>query len=197
VQASTITGETGGSPMQVAADTRQNGDNRGRYNATGINNTNEDDGMQSYNVKMGYIEVRFMTVNSKGFNFARALKHFLAAVRAQEDEFTILPLAGIGNNLCIGADIPNYKSGIDQYFRHDVKFNNINGKIRIHASQEIGQLKGGRSKFRVYLKHQRVNINKAQLGEEDGITLGWTLKAHPAFCYRDDMKEALYNMMDE
>jgi hypothetical protein len=45
VQSGTITGETGGSPMQVAAETRKNGDNRGRYNATGINATNEDDGM--------------------------------------------------------------------------------------------------------------------------------------------------------
>jgi hypothetical protein len=44
-QAGTITGETGGNPMQVAAETRENGDNRGRYNATRINNTNKDDGM--------------------------------------------------------------------------------------------------------------------------------------------------------
>jgi hypothetical protein len=44
---------------------------------------------------------------------------------------------------------------------------------------------------------QRVYINKGQLGEEDGITLGWTLKAHTSFCYRDDTKEALYKMMVE
>jgi hypothetical protein len=80
--------------MQVAAETRENRDNCGRSNATGINNTNEDDdGMQSYNVKTGYIEVRFMTGNSKGFNVARALKQFLAATREQDNEFTILPLA--------------------------------------------------------------------------------------------------------
>jgi hypothetical protein len=42
-----------------------------------------------------------------------------------------------------------------------------------------------------------VYINKAQLGEEDGITFGWAWKAHPAFCYRDDMKEPLYNIMGE
>jgi hypothetical protein len=47
--------ETGGSPMQVAAEMRDNGKNRGRSNATGINNTNEDDGMQSYNAKTGDI----------------------------------------------------------------------------------------------------------------------------------------------
>jgi hypothetical protein len=42
-----------------------------------------------------------------------------------------------------------------------------------------------------------VYINKAQLGEEEGITLGWILKSHPAFCFRDDMKDALCNMMGE
>jgi hypothetical protein len=89
------------------------------------------------------------------------------------------------------------KVGIEQYFRHDVKFNNINGKLRICTSQGLGQLKRGRSKFCVYLEQQRVYINKAQLGEEDGITLGWALKAHPAFCYRDDTKEALYEMMGD
>jgi hypothetical protein len=52
-----------------------------------------------------------MTGNSKGFNVAWALKQFLAAARAQDDEFMILPLAGIGNNICIGADVPNSKAG--------------------------------------------------------------------------------------
>jgi hypothetical protein len=78
-----------------------------------------------------------------------------------------------------------------------VKFNNVNGKLRIRATKDIGQLQRGRSKFRVYLENQRVYINKAQLGEEEGITLGWILKAHPAFCFRDDMKDALCNMMGE
>jgi hypothetical protein len=55
VQVGTVTGETGGSLMQVAAEMRENGNNRGRSNATGTNNTNEDDELQSYNAKMGYI----------------------------------------------------------------------------------------------------------------------------------------------
>jgi hypothetical protein len=36
VHAGMITGANGGSPIQVAAETRENGDNRGRSNATGI-----------------------------------------------------------------------------------------------------------------------------------------------------------------
>jgi hypothetical protein len=111
--------------------------------------------------------------------------------------FCLWPLAGIGNNLCIGADVPNSKDGIEQYFRHDVKFNNIKSKLRFRTLHDIGQLKRGRSIFCVYLANQRVYISKAQPGKEDGITLGWTLKAHPDFCYRDDMKKALYNMMGE
>jgi hypothetical protein len=78
-----------------------------------------------------------------------------------------------------------------------VKVTNVNGKLRIRATKDIGKLKRGRSKFRVYLEIQRVYINKAQLGEEEGITLGWILKAHPEFCFRDDMKYALCNMMGE
>jgi hypothetical protein len=66
------------------------------------------------------------------------------------------------------------KDGIEQYFRHDVKFNNINGKLRTRTLQGIGELKRGRSKSRVYLKNQQVYINKAHLGNEDGIALGWT-----------------------
>jgi hypothetical protein len=192
-----ITGENGGSPMQVAAVTRENGDNSGRSNGTGIDDTSKDDGMQSYHTKTGYVEVRFMTGNSKGFNVARALKQFLAEAREQDEELTILPLAGIGNNLCIGADIQNSKTGIEQYFRHRVKFNNTNGKLRIRTSQGLGQIKSGRSKFGVYLEQKRVYIDKAQLGEEDSTTLGWTLKSHPAFFYRDDMKEALYKIMGD
>jgi hypothetical protein len=133
--------------MQFAAVTRENGYNHGRSNSTVIDNTSKYDGIQSYHAKTGYTEVRFMTGNIKGFNVARAFKQFLAAAREQDDDIKVLPSAGIENNLCIGADIPNSQTGIEQYFRHDVKFNNINGKLRIRTSQGLGQLKSGRSKF--------------------------------------------------
>jgi hypothetical protein len=46
--------------------------------------------MQRYNAKTGYIEVHFMTGNSKsnGSNVALALKQFMAAAREQDDKFT-------------------------------------------------------------------------------------------------------------
>jgi hypothetical protein len=197
VQAQTNSGENGSSPMQVEAMTLDNGENSDRTNATVTNDANAADGMNTYNAKTGFIEVRFMTGTSKGFNVARALKQFLAAAREQDNEFTILPLSGIGNNLCISAGVPNTKVGIEQYFRHEVKFNKVNGKLRIRVSKDIGKLKIGKSKFRVYLENQRVYINKVQLGEEEDITLGWILKAHPEFCFRDDVNDALCNMIGE
>jgi hypothetical protein len=33
------------------------------------------------------------------------------------------------------------------------------------------------------------------LGEEEGLSLGWIFKAHPAFGFRDDIKERLIAMM--
>jgi hypothetical protein len=197
VQEGANSGENGGSRMQVEAMTIENGENSCRTNATVTKDANAADVMKTYNSKTGFIEVRFKTGESKGFNAARALKQFLVAVSEQDNEFTILPLSGIGNNLCISADVPNTKDGIKQYFRHEVKFNNFNGKLRIRVSKDIMQLKRGRSKFRVHLENQRVYINKAQLGEEEGIMLGWILKAHPAFYFRGGMKEAVYNIMGE
>jgi hypothetical protein len=99
VRAGTNSGENGGSPMRVEAMMPENEENSGRTNATVTNDTNEADGMKTYNTKTGFIEVRFTTGNIKGFNVASVLKQFLAAVREQDDEFTILPLSGIGNNL--------------------------------------------------------------------------------------------------
>jgi hypothetical protein len=135
------------------------------------NDANEADGMKTFNAKTGLIKLIFMMGNSKGFNVARALKQFLSAAREQDDKFMILPLSGIGNNLCISADVPDTKDGIEPYFLEEVKFKNGNGKLRIRALRDMGQLKRGRSKFRLYLENQRVYISKAQLGEEEGITL--------------------------
>jgi hypothetical protein len=144
VQAGTNSGENGSSPMQVEAMMLENGENSDRTNVTVTNDAHAEDGMKTYNAQTGFIEVRFMMGNSKGFNVARSLKKFLAPAREQDDEFTIIPLSGIGNNLCISADVPNTKVGIEQYFRHEVKFNNVNGRPRIGAPKDIGQLKRGR-----------------------------------------------------
>jgi hypothetical protein len=45
-QEGTVTGETDGTPVQVAVKTHEYGNNQGRTNATSTNNRNKDDGMQ-------------------------------------------------------------------------------------------------------------------------------------------------------
>jgi hypothetical protein len=39
----------------------------------------------------------------------------IVAARATDEEFTLMPLIGIGNNLCYVADITNSKEGIEGY----------------------------------------------------------------------------------
>jgi hypothetical protein len=51
--------------MQVKAMTLKNGENSDRTNVTVTNDDNAVDGMKTYNAKTGFIEVRFMTGNSK------------------------------------------------------------------------------------------------------------------------------------
>jgi hypothetical protein len=108
-----------------------------------------------------------------------------------------MPLSGIGNNLCDAADISNSKEGIEGYYRHAIKFNNVNGSMRIRTSLDIDKLKRPGTSFRQYLDDKRVNINKAQIGKEEGLSLGWIHKAHPAFAFRYGMKEHLHAMMNK
>jgi hypothetical protein len=72
----------------------------------------DNDGMSSYKVKTGVIEVRFMKSGDAGFNVARSLKEFIAAARESDNEFSIIPLSKEGNNICRAADVPNTKDGI-------------------------------------------------------------------------------------
>jgi hypothetical protein len=69
--------------------------------------------------------------------------------------------------------------------------------MRIRTSIDIGRLKQAGSAFRMYLQSKIVYINKAQLGIEEGVTLGWLNQAHPAFCYREDIKARLKELMGE
>jgi hypothetical protein len=141
----------------------------------------DNDGMSSYKVKTGVIEVRFMKSGDAGFNVARSLKEFIATARESDKEFSILPLGKEGNNICRAADVPNTKDGIGKYYRHVIKFNNSNGSMRIRTSMDIGKLKQAGSAFWMYLQSKIVYINKAQLGIEEEVTLGWLHQAHPAF----------------
>jgi hypothetical protein len=63
----------------------RNGDRFGPDAARGPNmttNSTPADGMEHYRINVGYIDVRFMCGNGKGFNIARGIKQFIAAARA-------------------------------------------------------------------------------------------------------------------
>jgi hypothetical protein len=176
----------------VAGWTKVNG-KRHVQSATPIN---KEEGMEYYySVNVGFIDVRFMCGNGKGFNVARGIKQFISADRAIDKDFCLLPLEGQDNNLCIPSDIPNSKESIQKYFRHRVSVNNIAGSIKIQTKFSISQLKHPSSTFRQYLNKERVHINSAQLGVKEGGTMGWCWKSHPAFGYRDEMKSCLKLMM--
>jgi hypothetical protein len=119
------------------------------------------------------------------------------AARATDEEFTLMPLSGIGNNLCYVADILNSKEVIEGYYRHEIKYNNVNGTMRICTSLDTGKLKRPETSFCRFLDDKRVYINRAQLGTEGGLSLGWIHKVHPAFAFRDGMKEQLQAMMNK
>jgi hypothetical protein len=154
----------------------------------------KEDGMASYAVKIGVIEVRFMTATGKGCNMARSINEFLVAARATNEEFTLMSSSGIGNNMYFAADVSNTKDGIEGYYRHVVKFNNIKGTMRIRISLNIRKLKRPGIALCLYIYTKCVYINKNQLGTEEGFSLGWIHKAHPAFAFCDDMKDQLQSM---
>jgi hypothetical protein len=109
--------------------------------------------------------------------------------------YGVLPLRGQDNNLCIPADVPKLKEGIQKYFRHRVVVNNIAGSIKIQTKFSISQLKHPSSSLQQYLNQERYHINSAQLGVEEGVTMGWCWKSHPAFGHPDEMKSRLKLMM--
>jgi hypothetical protein len=151
--------------------------------------------MEHYSVNIGSIDVRLVCGNGKGFNVARGIKQFITAARAIGKDFCLIPLGGQYNNICIPADVSNSREGIQKYFRHRVPVNNIAGSIKIQTKFSISQLKHPSSFFRQYLNKERVHINSVQLRVEEGVTMGWCWKSHPAFGYRDEMKSRLKLMI--
>jgi hypothetical protein len=151
--------------------------------------------MSSYTCKTGFINVRFICGSGRGFNIAGALKEFVNAVRRQDAEISILPLHGSGNNICNVIDLPGSREGIERYYQHEVKANNVNEKMRIRSSMALGALKKRNTPFCNHLDDNNLYIKNAQLGEEEGLSLGWIFKAHPAFGFCDDINERLIAMM--
>jgi hypothetical protein len=56
-------------------------------------------------------------------------------------------------------------------------------------------MKQATASFKHYLLKDRVYINNAQLGAEEAVVLGWIPGSHPAFSFRDSMREAIKEQM--
>jgi hypothetical protein len=89
--------------------------------------------------------------------------------RATNEEFTLMPLGGIGNNLCYAADIPSSKEEIEGYYRHAIKFNNINGTMRIRTSLDIGKLKRLGTSFNRYLNGKKVLYSQGTARDQGSL----------------------------
>jgi hypothetical protein len=107
-----------------------------------------------------------------------------------------MPLEGEGGD-CINQpeDWPNTKEGIDSFYRHWSRPNNVSGKMKIVTKLSLVQLKLTSGTFLTYLRRRGVHMNYAQLGFFGTVTLGWATGAHPSFSYRDKMKERLGKLM--
>jgi hypothetical protein len=150
-------------------------------------------------LQKGYLDVRFIfgksTSASAMFNLARSLKSFIIAGRQFDENFCLLPLYGNGNPISKPQDVPNSKDAITVYYRHRLAGNNVTGKMKIQSTSTIAQMKHATSTFKEYLMKYRVHINNAQLGPEEAVVLGWIPGSHPAFSFRDNMREATKNQM--
>jgi hypothetical protein len=67
--------------------------------------------------------------------------------------------------------------------------------MRIQSSSTIAQMKHATSSLKQYLLKDPVHINNAQLGPEEAVVLGWIPRSHPAFSFRDSMREAIKEHM--
>jgi hypothetical protein len=111
----------------------------------------------------------------------KALTDFISAARKQDAGLSIFIFHVEGNINCSAIYTPDNSEGIERYYKYEVKAKNVNGKLRIMTSIVIGAMKKKNPRFSNYLDGNRVYINNAQLGDEDGPPLGWISKAHPAF----------------
>jgi hypothetical protein len=157
------------------------------------------DQIDSLCLQKGYLDVRFMfgksTLASATFNLARSLKSFIIAGRQFDENFCLIPLYGDGNLISKPQDVPNSKDAIKVYYRHRLAGNKVTGKMKIQSTSTIAQMKHATSTFKEYLMKDRVHIDNAQLGPEEAVVLGWIPGSHPAFSFRDNMREAINNQM--
>jgi hypothetical protein len=176
---------------------------RGGEHACGGGRPTKDDNQHAGGVRSstnsGTIEVRFMIdVNRRrDFNLCMRLREFITQARVMDPTFSILPLGENGGETITKPDEwPNTKEGIDKYYSHWSRSNNVAGKMKIVTALSMMQLKNQSGSFLTYLKRKGVHINYAQLGMVETVTLGWIGQAHPSFGCRDETKHRIRKLME-
>jgi hypothetical protein len=162
-----------------------------RVQAKHKNGSDQDDGGFMAKVHSGTVEVRFMIDQGKctSFNVCLRLREFIAEAQHMDTSFRIIQLKGDeGECISSAEDWPNNKDGIDNFYRHRIRANNVSGKMRIVTKLSLAQLKTHTGTFITYLRRKGVHINYAQLVFFDTVTLGWMAGAHPSYSYRDEIK---------
>jgi hypothetical protein len=135
------------------------------------------------------VEVRFMIDQRKRtfFNLCILLREFIAEAQAMDTSFCIVQLEGDEGECISYAEYwPNNKDGIDKFYRHQSRANNVSGKMRIVTKLSLAQLKTHTGTFITYLCRKGVHINYAQLGIFNTVTLGWVAR---------DMKDRMVKLM--
>jgi hypothetical protein len=149
-------------------------------------------------VNSGTIDVRFMIdpKRRRNFNLCLRLREFMVEARVMDPTFSILPL-GVngGEKITTPEEWPNSKEGIDKYYSHWSRMNNVAVKMKIITVLSMMQLKNQSGIFLTYLKRKGAHINYAQLGMSDTVTLVWIGQAHPSLGCRDEIKERITKMM--
>jgi hypothetical protein len=139
--------EKGEKPDQQNKHSRQSNDeNKEDWIPVGSNNKQNKrkddmakDGMTSYHIKTGVIEVRFMKIGDKGFNIAKSLKEFIAAARESDKEFSIMPINNEGDNLCRETKCTEH---LGRHRKISQARYQVQQHQRLHADQDInGHLK--------------------------------------------------------
>jgi hypothetical protein len=169
-----------------------------REQAKRKNSSDQDNGGFMAKFHSGTVQVRFMIDQEKrtSFNLCLRLREFIAEAQNMDTSFCIIHLEGDeGECISSAEDWPNNKDGIDKFYRHQSRANNVSGKMRIVTKLSLAQLNTHTGTFITYLRRKGVHINYAQLGIFDTITLGWVAGAHPSYSYRDEMKERMENLM--
>jgi hypothetical protein len=186
-------------PRQQTAGARSNEKKSARdmmTRKTTEDNQGGDNQRDNLCLQKGYLDVRFMFATkspaaSATFNLARSMKDFIIADRQFNENFCILLLYGDGNPISKPQDVPNSKDAITVYYRRRLAGNNVSGKMRIQSTSTIAQMKHATSTFKQYLIKDWVHINNAQMGPEEAVVLGWIPGSHPAFSFRENMREAI------